>query len=167
MSKTKFWLIGAALLIFFSALWGYRKMSRADFKARFMRENAGLDTAGIPLLLLLALAAYESGDGTGNIAQQTNNIFSVTAGKYWKGPVYAPGNGYVFRKYGSWREATADFIKLMVNWPSNYGKALAAGRAGDLNGFAKALQAAGYGDPGKMTYAAELLARAKAYENIA
>jgi len=161
--------VAALLTILIAVLWEVKTMrtGRAEFKEKFFKENAGADTAGIPLLLLLALAAYESGDGTGAIAQRTNNIFSITSGKNWKGPILKASTGYTFRVYPSWRAATADFVALLVGWPSNYGRALAAGQAGDLEAFAKALQAAGYGDPGKMSYAAELLARAGAYQNIA
>ena len=158
-------ILAAVIAVLFFG--GKRIMNRAEFKRKFLAETAGLDTNRIPILLLMAVAAYESGDGTGAIAQKTNNIFSITSGKSWKGPTYKASTGYTFRVYGSWRESAADFVALLKNWPTNYGRATAAGQAGDLEGFARALQAAGYGDPGKTTYAAELVARSKAFSNLA
>lgn len=165
MKRYAIYLLASALLL----TWLYRRskpMTRAEFKQKFLKETEGLDTAGVPLLLLLAVAAYESGDGNGRYAQEANNIFSITAGSSWKGPTLKNLTGsYTFRKYSSWRDSVADFVKLITSL-SRYNKALLAGKTGNVAAFAAELQAAGYGDPGKTTYGAELTARANAYNKI-
>lgn len=152
-------LIAAAIA---ALTWKVKTMyTRAEFKKKMAAELGKANLQGFSPLLLMALASYESGDGNGNVAQQTNNVFSLTAGKYWKGPVYKASTGYVFRKYASWKDSAEDFVKLLMGWPSNYGAATRAAIEGNVVNFAKALQAGGYGDPGKETYASELLARYK------
>jgi flagellum-specific peptidoglycan hydrolase FlgJ len=160
------WIISIAVflvsgLLFFRA----RIMTRKEFKTKFLKEIEKLDLKGFNPLLLLSLASYESGDGGGLMAKNTNNIFSLTAGKSWKGATYKASTGYIFRKYSNWRESTKDFINLLVGWPSNIGYASATRAAieGNVENFAKGLQAGGYGDPGKESYAAELMARYKSF----
>lgn len=165
MKRYAIYLLASALLL--AWLWKRSKpMTRAEFKAKFLYNTEGLDTAGMPVLFLLAVAAYESGDGNGRYAKEANNIFSITAGTTWKGPTLKNLTGtYTFRVYGSWRESVQDFVRLMTRL-KRYDKALAAARAGNLAAFAAELQAAGYGDPGKTTYGAELVARSNAYKGI-
>lgn len=166
MKRWAIYLLLSALLL--AWLWKrYLPMTRAEFKQKFLKETEGLDTAGVPVLFLLAVAAYESGDGNGRYAKEANNIFSITAGTSWKGPTLKNLSGsYTFRVYSSWRESVQDFVRLITAL-KRYDKALAAGRSGNLAAFAAELQAAGYGDPGKTTYGAELVARANAYKSVA
>lgn len=156
----KSWIYGAGLLFFCLAFWGYRKMTRKDFVNKFMKAAANVDLRKYAADKLAALSSYESGDGGGNMANPGNNIFSLQAGKYWKGPVQVQkSTGNKFRVYPSYEAAIKDFIDLLEGWPTNYKAASTAAKAGSMEQFAAALQAAGYGDPGKTTYAAELTDR--------
>lgn len=162
--KTRSWLFIAALLIIFSALFARKVMNRKDFLAKFYADIKGLDLKGFPAWLLAGLASYESGDGQGNLAVKGNNIFSLQVpAKGWTGAkILQASTGNYFRAYPSYREAVQDFLDLLINWPSKYGPAVSAARAGSAEKFAGALQLAGYGDPGKMTYASELVSRISA-----
>lgn len=163
MNRRTWWIIGA-LFVLCSGLFGRYKMTRKEFIAKF---NAAADRAnlqGFVRFLLLVLASYESGDGRGKMALATNNIFSLQAPASWKGATWLQtSTGNRFRVYPDYTAAINDFVNLLVNWPSNYGPATAAARRGDLAGFARALQAGGYGDPGKTTYAQELYNRGQEF----
>jgi flagellum-specific peptidoglycan hydrolase FlgJ len=159
------WIILAFVVVAFLIL-GYMKMTRDQFKQKFYSEIAGLDLKGFPAWLLAGLASYESGDGSGNLAGSgRNNIFSLQAPKSWKGSkILQTSTGNWFRAYPSYREAVADFLNLLIGWPTKYGKAVDAAKNSDAAAFAGALQVAGYGDPGKTTYGSELLSRIKAFQ---
>ncbi len=166
------WLYIAALLIIFSALFARQIMNRKEFLAKFYREIKGLDLKGFPAWLLAGLASYESGDGKGSLAAKGNNIFSLQVpAKGWTGAkILQSSTGNYFRAYSSYREAVQDFLNLLIGWPSNYAKAVQQARAGDYKGFAASLQSPllgpkfAYGDPGKMTYASELIGRIEEFK---
>lgn len=159
----KYWPIGLLFFAIFAGWYGYKKMTRNEFKDKFYAaaQRVGDKLQGFKIWILAALASYESGDGSGNVFQKTNNLFSLTAGKTWKGPVYKASTGYTFRVYPSWEASIEDFVKLLTGWPSNYLAATQAAQRGEMVAFAQALQRGGYGDPGKKTYASELLVRSK------
>lgn len=168
MTRRAYIYILGGVVVLLLAWKGKTIMNRAGFKKKFLEEIQGLDLKGFDQNVLLALASYESGDGTGAMAVQGNNIFSLQAPALWKGAtIIQKSTGNKFRKYASWREAVTDFIGLMLGWPSNYATATAAARAGNITAFARALQVPdlgakyAYGDPGKTTYASELESRYK------
>lgn len=160
-------LVIVALLLFSLAFYGGNKlMTRKEFRDKFLREIQGLDLKGFPAYILLGLASYESGDGAGSLAVHGNNIFSlqVPTKTKWTGPkILQASTGNYFRAYGSYRAAVEDFLNMMtIVLPTRYGAAVAAARANNPQKFAESLQVAGYGDPGKQTYASELVSRIKA-----
>lgn len=163
----KSYFIYAGLLIIFLA-WSARKiMNRSEFKAKYYKDLEGEDLKGFPAWLLGGTASYEGGDGNGKFAAPPYyNVFSLQVPKKgWAGKkVLQASTGNYFRAYNSYREATRDFLNLLIGWPSKYGPAVAAARKGDSLAFAKALQAAGYGDPGKTTYASELFGRIESFK---
>lgn len=163
MSRRAIYYAAAAALLMAMLMEGKAMYTRAQFKDKFYAaaQKVGVKLNGFKIWILAALASYESGDGNGNVFSKTNNLFSLTAGKYWTGPTYKASTGYVFRVYPTWEASIEDFVKLLTGWPTNYGAATAAAQKGDMVAFAQALQKGGYGDPGKETYAAELMARAK------
>jgi len=158
------WLYAAAAFVIFAALFGKRYMTKKEWAARLKVILAEMKAAGeldaMQPDVLAALAAHESGWGTGRIFLESNNLFSITAGK-WTGPTITSGakdpSGvpYKFRMYPTWREAVRDFVALM-RW-SRYAPARAAAAAGNADAFARALARAGYGDPNDGRYAAKIV----------
>ncbi len=76
--------------------------------------------------LVVAHAAYESGWGATRQAQRGNNVFNLSAGRSWKGPVlaggdleYQPGCKKARRILQQWRcyestaEAVRDYLQLL------------------------------------------------------
>jgi flagellar protein FlgJ len=129
---------------------------------------------GIKADLGMVQAALESAYGTSGLTQKARNLFGFTAelGTYWrtqgKAFVEMPTTEYgvggnvkltrPFRSYTSWDESYRDWARLMQT--PNYAKALPLAKAGNLKGFAAALQAAGYAtDP---AYASKLEGVARA-----
>jgi flagellar protein FlgJ len=122
---------------------------------------------GLPARFILAQAALESGWGRseprGASGAPSYNLFGIKAGPEWSGRVAeAPTTEYVngaarptvgrFRAYGSYREAFADYARLLRSHP-RYAQVLS--QRDDAAGFAKGLQQAGYAsDP---MYADKLL----------
>lgn len=118
-------------------------MTRAEFKAAFLKAWAEAGGPDIPVKAALAQAGLESGWGTGNVFLQTKNLFSITGEtSFWKGAKYTAGTGRVFRVYNSLAESVADYYRLM-HIPA-YTKALAAAKAGNIANFYQQLEAAGY-----------------------
>lgn len=76
-------------------------------------------------ILVIAHAAYESGWGTLRQAKQAFNVFNLTAGSRWSGPVmeggdteYSPGKAVKqivqkWRCYGSLQEAVDDYFHFL------------------------------------------------------
>jgi flagellar protein FlgJ len=110
---------------------------------------------GIPATFLVAQAAHESGWGRGEIrhadGRPAHNLFGIKAGAGWKGATADVlttefENGQAkkvvqkFRSYASYEESFADYAKLMKT--GRY--ADVAAQAGSAEGFANALQKAGY-----------------------
>lgn len=160
-------MIYGALSIIFLAWFARKAMNRKEYKDKYYREIEGEDLRGFPAWILGGVSSYEGGDGNGNLAAAPyNNIFSLQVPqKGWTGKkVLQKSTGNYFRAYNNYREATRDFLNLLIGWPSKYGPAVAAARKGDSLAFAKALQAAGYGDPGKTTYASELFGRIESFK---
>lgn len=105
-------------------------------------------------LMVLAHAAYESGWGKATAAKEGNNLFNITAGSSWGGPVVGGSDteydsaGNVksitqrFRAYGSVEESVADYINFLQG--SRYSAAYSALVNGDPVGFVRALSAAHY-----------------------
>lgn len=158
----KYWPLALLLFAIFAGWLGKTVMDRKSFIAKFNAAARRANLQGFSRFLLLVLASYESGDGAGTMASQTNNIFSLQAPATWKGPTYLQvKTGNRFRVYPDYTAAINDFVKLLVEWPSKYAAATAAARNGDLAAFARALQAAGYDT--KATYAQELYNRGQEF----
>lgn len=111
--------------------------------------------SGVPTQLIMAQAALESGWGRREIRMQDGttsfNVFGIKADKSWKGPVaeattteYVNGASQktkaVFRAYGSYDEAFADYAKFLTNNP-RYANVLATENPAQA---AHGLQRAGY-----------------------
>jgi len=111
---------------------------------------------GVPARFVLAQAALESGWGKSEVrgadGTASHNLFGLKAGRDWKGPtVQAVTTEYVngvaqkvvqrFRAYDSYADSFSDYAKLLTS-SSRYKNVLAQGQ--DANGFASALQRAGY-----------------------
>lgn len=160
----KYWPFALLLFALFAGWLGKQVMDKKAFIAKFNAAAAGANLQGFNKFLLMVLASYESGNGAGTMAAATNNIFSLQAPASWKGPTYNQlSTGNRFRVYPSWTAAINDFVALLVGWPSNYAAATTAARNGDLAAFGRGLQAGGYGDPGKSTYAQELYNRGQEF----
>ena len=111
--------------------------------------------SGVPAQLIMAQAALESGWGRREIRMQDGttsfNVFGIKADKSWKGPVaeaatteYVNGVSQktkaVFRAYGSYDEAFADYAKFLTTNP-RYANVLATENPVQA---AHGLQRAGY-----------------------
>ena len=127
------------------------------------------ESHGIHPLITFSQAALESGWGTSLLAEESNNLYGMTAGSWLekKLPIKDyptkedDGSGELrsthryFRVYDSW-------LKSAQNWADNlknlsiYATAYAAAKGGDLNFYAPAIAKAGYATDTK--YAAKLLA---------
>lgn len=115
-------------------------------------------------MLLAAWAAYESGWGKTRQAQKGFNLWNISAGRSWTGPVlpgsdteYQPGTTEVkkitqrWRQYGSPAEAVADMLSFLSNSPySNYRQAYQQLLSGDPS-FASTLGLFGRDSSGKVT----------------
>lgn len=117
--------------------------------------EAASAATGLPAKFLLAQAALESGWGKREIrhadGSPSHNVFGIKAGRGWDGKVaevmtteYIDGVAHKrvekFRAYDSYAEAFADHARLLSSSP-RYREVVAAS---DANGFAEALQKAGY-----------------------
>jgi peptidoglycan hydrolase FlgJ len=113
-------------------------------------------TAGVAPHFVVAQAALESGWGRSEIrnadGSPSYNLFNIKAGRGWTGGVVeAATTEYVngtpqksverFRSYGSYAEAFADYARLLRSQP-RYAAVVDTG--GDVQGFARGLQQAGY-----------------------
>lgn len=149
--------------------------SKAEFIARLRPVALAVEReTGIKADLGMIQAAHESAWGTSGLTDKANNLFGFTAelGTYWR----TQGRAFVempttewkggaaykttrpFRAYASWEESYRDWARLMQI--PHYAAALPFARAGNLKGFAAALQAAGYAtDP---AYASKLEGVARA-----
>ncbi|MFT3736471.1 MAG: flagellar assembly peptidoglycan hydrolase FlgJ [Rhodocyclaceae bacterium] len=109
----------------------------------------------VPPHFLIGQAALETGWGKSEIrradGQPSYNLFNIKAGKDWQGATvdaqtteYENGQAVTrterFRAYASYAESFADYAQLMQNAPRY---ANVAGQD-SANGFARALQSAGY-----------------------
>jgi flagellar protein FlgJ len=135
--------------------------------------RAAESVSGIPAAFTVAQAAHESGWGQREIknadGSPSHNLFGIKAGAGWTGPVaevttteWSGGEPQKvtakFRAYGSDAESFRDYAKLMKESPRYAGAvaqaASAPASAASAQGFASALQRAGYAtDP---TYADKL-----------
>ncbi|MDO4637079.1 MAG: flagellar assembly peptidoglycan hydrolase FlgJ [Lautropia sp.] len=110
---------------------------------------------GLPAAWVVGQAALESGWGQRDIRDEaglpSHNLFGIKAGKGWKGKtVAAVTTEYVdgvarksvelFRRYGSYVEAFADWGNLLANNP-RFRQAL---NAADAGAFAEGLEKGGY-----------------------
>lgn len=113
------------------------------------------EASGVPAQLIMAQAALESGWGRREIragdGSTSYNLFGIKADKSWKGPVvetttteYVNGVAQkgqaMFRAYGSYDEAFADYAKFLVTNP-RYASVLATQDPAEA---AHGLQRAGY-----------------------
>jgi len=131
--------------------------TRADFVVQFKAAAALVDMRGIPIDLALAVAALETGWGTGRVFQRSKNLFSIKAGSSWGGSVLPVENaeGSVrFRAYGSWEDSIRDWVELITR-VKRYATAWAFAQGGHFKEFYQALQAAGYAG-GDTQYSAKL-----------
>lgn len=156
------WLaLGLIALLIFGAKSAVRQVvmviDRKSFYQAFMAAAKNVDWNGIDPLFALGQSDLETGGGSGNVFKQTKNLFSLTRGSTWKGPVYhVASSGLDFRAYPSLEASMTDWVRLM-HIPL-YKNALAALLAHDIAGFAAAVKAAGY-DVSSPTYAADLVSR--------
>ncbi|MBI5918071.1 MAG: flagellar assembly peptidoglycan hydrolase FlgJ [Nitrosomonadales bacterium] len=134
----------------------YSEGAQQDFVKQMMpAAMQASQTTGIPPQLMIGQAALESGWGKREIrnADGTNsyNLFGIKAGSGWSGKVaevmtteYHNGvsnkQTEKFRSYGSYAEAFQDYARLLKDSP-RYAGVL---QQGDAQGFAQALQQAGY-----------------------
>lgn len=130
--------------------------SAVGFAERFApHAEAASAVTGLPAKFLLAQAALESGWGKREIrhadGSASHNVFGIKAGRGWDGKVAEVMTTEVidgvahkriekFRAYDSYAEAFADHARLLSASP-RYREVVAAS---DANGFAEALQKAGY-----------------------
>ncbi len=114
---------------------------------------------GVPASFILGQAALESGWGRGEIRRAdggtSHNLFGIKATRGWQGEVapartteYEGGQPVrqvaKFRSYGSYAEAFTDYARMLLNSP-RYGDAVrSAATTGTAEGFASAMQRAGY-----------------------
>ncbi len=114
---------------------------------------------GVPASFILGQAALESGWGRGEIRRAdggtSHNLFGIKATRGWQGEVaHARTTEYEggqpvrqvakFRSYGSYAEAFTDYARMLLNSP-RYGDAVrSASTTGTAEGFASAMQRAGY-----------------------
>lgn len=128
--------------------------SHVVFK-KTLPATRSVDMRGIPQLFALAVAALETGWGTGRVFLQTKNLFSITAGSTWRGATYKASTGFVFRVYQTYAESLADFVRL-ISTTKRYAAAYQAAIRNDAAAFFTEIQKAGYaGDDVK--YAAKLM----------
>lgn len=135
----------------------YNENFQQDFVKKLMphAEKAG-STTGIPAHLMVGQAALESGWGRREIKMpdgtNSHNLFGIKAGANWNGKVaevmtteYHNGvaNKQVekFRAYASYADAFKDYAATLSGNP-RYAEVLKQG--GNAQGFATALQQAGY-----------------------
>lgn len=113
---------------------------------------------GIPASFMVAQAAHESGWGkreiTGADGTKSHNIFGIKATPGWTGKTVDVKtteviNGQAvkvtakFRAYGSYDEAFKDYARLLGS-NDRYAKVVAQAQNGNVAGFARGLQQAGY-----------------------
>ena len=132
----------------------------SEFKARVGAYAQEVSQAtGIPAQFMLGQAALESGWGKRELraadGTPSHNLFGIKAGAGWKGPVveavtteYINGIAHKtiekFRAYPSYAEAFHDYAHLLSSNP-RYSEVLRqAVQRLDAEGFAQALQRAGY-----------------------
>lgn len=147
------WLIYAAIACaFYAVYFGIKTMDRKTFAATIKAALNAVNLRGLNPAFLAALAAHETGWGSGNVFSKTRNLFSITKGSTWTGETYSAVSGYIFRMYGTYAASVADFVNLIYTL-SRYAPAR---NATSIKQFAQALQSAGYGDPKDANYAAEI-----------
>jgi flagellar protein FlgJ len=128
-----------------------------DFIARHLDAARAAEAAsGIPAAFMLAQAALETGWGRRDIrlpdGAPSNNLFGIKAGPGWRGPVTEiTTTEYIggvprsvrasFRAYASIEESFADYARLITQ-SRRYAEVVA--QAGTAQGFAQALQRAGF-----------------------
>lgn len=141
-----------------------------DFLQRMLPHAQEAErSTGVPASFILGQAALESGWGRGEIRRAdggtSHNLFGIKATRGWQGEVaHARTTEYEgsqpvrqvakFRSYASYGEAFTDYARMLLNSP-RYGDAVrSASNTGSAEGFASAMQRAGYAtDP---QYAAKL-----------
>lgn len=108
--------------------------------------------SGIPISYIVAQAVHESRGGASGLAQKSNNLFGIKAGRNWVGAVdLYPTKEFIngkevtvnaeFRKYSTWEASVRDWLKFIkARYPAAFGKALAH----DAKGFFEELQKGGY-----------------------
>ena len=132
----------------------------SEFKARVGAYAQEVSQAtGIPVQFMLGQAALESGWGKRELratdGTHSHNLFGIKAGAGWKGPVveavtteYINGIAHKkvekFRAYPSYAEAFRDYANLLSTNPRYTEVLRQAVQRLDAEGFAHALQRAGY-----------------------
>lgn len=131
--------------------------SASEFQTRMAQHaEAASRATGVPAHLMLGQAALESGWGKREIkaadGTPSNNLFGIKATGNWDGKVVeATTTEYIngikqkriekFRAYDSYADSFKDFANLMRSNP-RYEKVMA--NLQDVNGYAQAMQKAGY-----------------------
>lgn len=125
------------------------------FLALIKESSFHVDLKGIDDRMIAAVAMVETGNGTGNVFKNTNNLFSITAGKSWNGITYRAATGFVFRVYNSLEDSIRDFVRL-ISTSKIYTKAYEKALFGNHEGFFIEIQRAGYAG-NDVDYAKKLL----------
>lgn len=131
--------------------------SASEFQTRMAQHaEAASRATGVPAHLMLGQAALESGWGKREIkaadGTPSNNLFGIKATGNWDGKVVeAMTTEYIngikqkriekFRAYDSYADSFKDFANMMRSNP-RYEKVMA--NLQDVNGYAQAMQKAGY-----------------------
>ncbi len=143
-----------------AALPGRGNATQNEFLQRMLPHAQEAERAtGVPASFILGQAALESGWGRGEIRRAdggtSHNLFGIKATRGWQGEVaHARTTEYEggqpvrqvagFRSYGSYAEAFTDYARMLLNSP-RYGDAVrSAATTGTAEGFASAMQRAGY-----------------------
>lgn len=151
------WFLGIIIFLiaggFFAVYVRYK--SRRDFMESILADAQSLQSlTGIKVPIILTQAGLEAGDGNSDLVQKYHNIFGIKAGSSWTGPVAEPTtthetvNGIkilvtetkdrrnMFRAYPTYYSAMQDWASLLARL---YPDAYAAGKRGDIQGFAAGL----------------------------
>ena len=164
--------IGVGLFLLFGATKPKATYTREQFKQALLPIAQNIEgTYAYPASFTVTQASLESDDGNSELTQIANNLFGFTADASYPRKVlmstkeYIIGKGWVrmsrlFRGYGSWEESAIDYIRLIMT-ADRYKDVVAKAAAGDVNGWADALDRSGYATGPVGEYAAELKARYK------
>lgn len=121
-----------------------------------------MELHGIPASITLAQGLLESGAGSSELAQKSNNHFGIKRGSNWTGPTtthFDDGRNELFRVYSSVRESYEDHSKFLLR--DRYSRLFRLSIL-DYEGWARGLKSCGYAT--SPTYADRLIKLIELYE---